>query len=238
MFYDRIALERHDFSATRAERLQNAKHWILRLNADGPQKPPCENRWMAAGLWLSRFLKHLFGLEEHDLSFRCAVLWSSTGILLNDKARDWSKVAISFLGCCRTPLVLHDSEVLQNSCKSSKISVWFISSSNCCDSSLNLLISCFSLMSSRKWSLCCCFSNISLFLVTLFCRCASCSFTVEIDIPSTRQSAVLLLVSPQLSTSCSDSQDDLASCTSRSCEPLCELALRTTRGLRITLSFW
>ena len=31
--------ERHDFSATRAERLQNAKHWILRLNADGPQKP-------------------------------------------------------------------------------------------------------------------------------------------------------------------------------------------------------
>ena len=39
MLYDRIALERHDFSATRAERLQNAKHWIHRLNADGPQKP-------------------------------------------------------------------------------------------------------------------------------------------------------------------------------------------------------
>ena len=35
---DRIALERHDYTATRAERLQNAKHWILRLNADGPQK--------------------------------------------------------------------------------------------------------------------------------------------------------------------------------------------------------
>ena len=31
------ALERHDFSASGAERLQNAKHWILRLNADGPQ---------------------------------------------------------------------------------------------------------------------------------------------------------------------------------------------------------
>ena len=28
-----------DYSATRAEWLQNAKHWILRLNADGPQKP-------------------------------------------------------------------------------------------------------------------------------------------------------------------------------------------------------
>ena len=39
MLFDRIAFERHDFSATKAERLQNAKHWILRLNADGPQKP-------------------------------------------------------------------------------------------------------------------------------------------------------------------------------------------------------
>ena len=39
MLFDRIALERHDYTATRAERLQNAKHWILRLIADGPQKP-------------------------------------------------------------------------------------------------------------------------------------------------------------------------------------------------------
>ena len=39
MFFDRIALERHDNAATRAERLQIAKHWILRLNADGPQMP-------------------------------------------------------------------------------------------------------------------------------------------------------------------------------------------------------
>ena len=39
MLFDRIALERHDYTATKAERLQNAKHWILRLNADGPQKP-------------------------------------------------------------------------------------------------------------------------------------------------------------------------------------------------------
>ena len=38
MLFDRIALEGHDFSAARAERLQNGKHWILRLNADGPQK--------------------------------------------------------------------------------------------------------------------------------------------------------------------------------------------------------
>ena len=39
MLFDRIALERHDYTATRAERLQNAKHWILRLNANVPQKP-------------------------------------------------------------------------------------------------------------------------------------------------------------------------------------------------------
>ena len=38
MLFDRIALERHDLSAAKAERLRNAKHWILRLNADGPQK--------------------------------------------------------------------------------------------------------------------------------------------------------------------------------------------------------
>ena len=39
MLFDRIALEKLDFSATKAERLQNAKHWILRLNADGPRTP-------------------------------------------------------------------------------------------------------------------------------------------------------------------------------------------------------
>ena len=39
MLFDCIAFERQDFTATRAERLQNAKHWILRMNADGPQQP-------------------------------------------------------------------------------------------------------------------------------------------------------------------------------------------------------
>ena len=39
MLYDRIALERHDYTVARAERLQNAKRWVLRLNADGPQMP-------------------------------------------------------------------------------------------------------------------------------------------------------------------------------------------------------
>ena len=31
MLFDRIALERHDSTATKAERLQNANHWILRF---------------------------------------------------------------------------------------------------------------------------------------------------------------------------------------------------------------
>ena len=39
MFFDRIVLEKDDFAATKAERLQNAKHWILRFTADGLQKP-------------------------------------------------------------------------------------------------------------------------------------------------------------------------------------------------------
>ena len=59
--------------------------------------------------FLSCFLEHVLRLEEHDLSFRCAVFWSSTGILLNDKARDCSKVAIGLLECCRTPRILQIS---------------------------------------------------------------------------------------------------------------------------------
>ena len=43
---------------------------------------------MVAMFTLSCFLKHLLRLVEHHLSFRDTVFWSSTGILLNDKARD------------------------------------------------------------------------------------------------------------------------------------------------------
>ena len=39
MLYDRIALEKQIYVATRAERMQNSKHWILTLNAEGPQPP-------------------------------------------------------------------------------------------------------------------------------------------------------------------------------------------------------
>ena len=50
MLFDRIALQRQDYTATKAERLQNAKHWILRLNGDGPQKPLRQRPELAAAL--------------------------------------------------------------------------------------------------------------------------------------------------------------------------------------------
>ena len=39
MLYNRIALEKHIYVATRAERIQKSKHWILTLIAEGPQQP-------------------------------------------------------------------------------------------------------------------------------------------------------------------------------------------------------
>ena len=39
MLYDRIAVEKHIYVATKAERIQNSKHWILKLNTEGPQQP-------------------------------------------------------------------------------------------------------------------------------------------------------------------------------------------------------
>ena len=39
MFYDQIALEIHDFSASEAERIQNSNHWVVPMNAEGPQLP-------------------------------------------------------------------------------------------------------------------------------------------------------------------------------------------------------
>ena len=39
MLYDRIAVEKHIYIATRAERIQNSRHWILTINAEGPQQP-------------------------------------------------------------------------------------------------------------------------------------------------------------------------------------------------------
>ena len=35
MLYDRIALEKDIYTATRAERIENSKHWIFTRNADG-----------------------------------------------------------------------------------------------------------------------------------------------------------------------------------------------------------
>ena len=39
MLYDQIALEKHDYTATKAERIRNSKHWVHSINAEGPQLP-------------------------------------------------------------------------------------------------------------------------------------------------------------------------------------------------------
>ena len=39
ILYDIIALENHSYVATRAERIRNSEHWILKLNQDSPQQP-------------------------------------------------------------------------------------------------------------------------------------------------------------------------------------------------------
>ena len=39
MLHDRIALENHQYVATRDERIHNSKHWILKLDQDGAQPP-------------------------------------------------------------------------------------------------------------------------------------------------------------------------------------------------------
>ena len=36
---DQFALENHDYTATKAERTQNSKHWVLSINAEGSQLP-------------------------------------------------------------------------------------------------------------------------------------------------------------------------------------------------------
>ena len=40
--YDKIALKDHSYVAQRSERIQNSKHWALRLNQDGVQQPPSQ----------------------------------------------------------------------------------------------------------------------------------------------------------------------------------------------------
>ena len=39
MLYDQIALENHDYTTAKVERTQNSKHWVLSINAEGPQLP-------------------------------------------------------------------------------------------------------------------------------------------------------------------------------------------------------
>ena len=49
---------------------------------------------MISVLLILCFSLHVFRLEEHHLSLRLAMLWSSTGILLNDVARDRIEIVV------------------------------------------------------------------------------------------------------------------------------------------------
>ena len=39
ILHGRVALEKHIYVATKSERIRNSKHWILTINAEGPQQP-------------------------------------------------------------------------------------------------------------------------------------------------------------------------------------------------------
>ena len=63
MLHDRIALEKHVHVATKAERIQNSKHWILTLNAEGPQQPLNQGPDVAQA---KRECKRLHDGQEHN----------------------------------------------------------------------------------------------------------------------------------------------------------------------------
>ena len=72
MLYDRIAIERHDYTDTRAERLQNVKHWFFRSTADGSQKLLRQRQEFSGAL--KQCLKmqdtHLAGTQQSLISIR------------------------------------------------------------------------------------------------------------------------------------------------------------------------
>ena len=39
ILYNQLALERHDYTATKAERIRYSQKWVLSLNAEGKQQP-------------------------------------------------------------------------------------------------------------------------------------------------------------------------------------------------------
>ena len=55
------------------------------------------------------FFSICFALLNITCLSETQLFWYSTGILLNDKARDWSKIAIHLLQCRNTPRILQIS---------------------------------------------------------------------------------------------------------------------------------
>ena len=84
MLYDQIALENHDYIATKAQRIQNSKHWVLSINADGPL-PPRQQRpdYAAAKRECQRLQDELHGgnkavLQTNERSEDCDYVVENT----------------------------------------------------------------------------------------------------------------------------------------------------------------
>ena len=68
MLYDQIALEKHDSSATKAERIRNSKRWVLSINAEGPQLPRQQRPdYAAAKKRMSATTRRVYGRNKAAL---------------------------------------------------------------------------------------------------------------------------------------------------------------------------
>ena len=82
MLYDRIALERHDYPATRAERIQNAKHWVFRLNGNGNGFSRRSQGYDQAD-WVKKKLPNNFVTQTSECSQWATIApagWTSSGL--------------------------------------------------------------------------------------------------------------------------------------------------------------
>ena len=83
MLYDRIAVEKHIYIATRAERIQNSKQWILTINAEGPRQPLNQRPDFAQAKREYKRLhdEHLAKTQEEQRTILRSALQSSSFIL-------------------------------------------------------------------------------------------------------------------------------------------------------------
>ena len=69
MLYDQIALERYDYTATKAERKQNSKHWVISINPERPQLPRQQRPDYAAAKWECQRLQDVYMRQNPNRQF-------------------------------------------------------------------------------------------------------------------------------------------------------------------------